>query len=211
MSFIPPSSSADAEYAWEVATLFPPQGTWSEEAYLDLTDGTNRRIELVNGRLEFLPMPTERHQALAGFLYHALLLFASKHDLGIVPFPPLRVRTLHGGYREPDVLFLRKENFHLRSNRIWKGADVVMEVVSGDPKDRQRDYEDKLRDYAEARIAEYWIVDFEQQVVTVHRLEGQSYAIHGQFQRDQQAASHLLPGFAVVVADLFAAAENVAE
>jgi Uma2 family endonuclease len=210
MSFIPPSA-ADAEYAWQIATLFPPQGTWSEEAYLDLTDGTNRRIELADGRLEFLPMPTERHQALAGFLYHALLLFATKHDLGIVPFPPLRVRTARGGYREPDVLFLRKENFHLRSNRIWKGADLVVKVVSGDPKDRERDYEDKLRDYAESGIAEYWIVDYDRQIVIVHRLDGPNYAVHGQFSHGQQATSALLSGFCVDTAQLFAAADNIAE
>ncbi len=144
MSMIPPSQTSDADYAWEVATLFPPQGHWSEEAYLNLTDGTNRRIELVDGRLEFLPMPTELHQALAGFLYHALLAFVTRGGLGIVPFPPLRVRVPGGRYREPDVLFLRKDNFRLRSNRIWKGADIVMEVVSGDPKDRKCDYEDKL-------------------------------------------------------------------
>ena len=181
MSFVPPTAPADAEYAWEVATLFPPQGAWSEEAYLDLTDGANRRIELVAGRLEFLPMPTERHQALAGYLYHALLAFGTKHDLGLVPFPPLRVRTARGGYREPDVLFLSKANFHLRSNRIWKGADLVIEVVSGDPKDRERDYEDKLRDYAEIGIAEYWIVDYERNLVTVNKLTGQRYDLHGEF------------------------------
>ncbi len=96
MSTIPPSLASEADYAWEVATLFPVQGHWSEEAYLDLTDGTNRRIEFVDGRLEFLPMPTELHQALAGYLYHALLAFVTKLNLGIVPFPPLRVRVPDG-------------------------------------------------------------------------------------------------------------------
>ena len=123
MSSVPTPLSSDADYAWEVATLFPEQGRWSEEAYLDLTDGTNRRIELVDGPLEFLPMPTELHQALVGFLYHALLSFVTKAKLGIVPYAPLRVRMPRGHYREPDVMFLRKENFHLRTNRIWSGAD----------------------------------------------------------------------------------------
>ncbi len=209
MSTVPLSS--DADYAWEVATLFPEQGRWSEEAYLDLTDGTNRRIELVDGRLEFLPMPTELHQALAGFLYHALLSFVAKGGLGIVPFPPLRVRIPRGHFREPDVLFLRKENFHLRANRIWRGADLVMEVVSPDPKDRKRDYDDKLADYAEAGIADYWIVDAEQQSVVVHRLDGNRYAVHGQFTRDQQATLALLNEFAVDVSALFAVADDVAE
>jgi Uma2 family endonuclease len=203
--------SQEPEYAWEVATLFPPQGDWSEEAYLNLTDDTNRRIELVDGRLEFLPMPTELHQALAGFLYHALLTFVTKHQLGIVPFPPLRVRMPGGRYREPDVLFLRNENFRLRSNRIWSGADLVIEVVSGDPKDRQRDYEDKLSDYAAANIQEYWIVDFEHKLVTVQRLAGERYTIHGEFSVGTLATSASLRGFAIDVAELFAVADNVAE
>jgi Uma2 family endonuclease len=211
MSIIPPSLESEADYAWEVATLFPPQGHWSETAYLDLTDGTNRRIELVDGRLEFLPIPTELHQALAGFLYHALLSFVTKGNLGIVPFPPLRIRVPRRRYREPDVLFLRKDNFHLRSNRIWKGADLVMEVVSGDPKDRQRDYEDKLLDYAATGIAEYWIVDFERRTVTVHRLDDDSYTVHGEFSLGQHATSTLLPGFVVDVEELFGVAETVAE
>lgn len=208
---IPSSLSSEADYAWELATLFPEQGRWSEEAYLDLTDGTNRRIELVDGRLEFLPMPTELHQALAGFLYHALLSFVLKANLGIFPFPPLRVRIPRGHYREPDVLFLRKENFHLRTNRTWNGADSVIEVVSPDPKDRKRDFEEKLADYAEAGIAEYWIVDSERQKVIVHRLDGKYYAVHGQFTRGQQATSVLLEGFAIDVSALFAVADNVAE
>jgi Uma2 family endonuclease len=211
MSMVPSSPSSEADYAWELATLFPPQGEWSEEEYLDLTDHTNRRIELAEGRLEFLPMPTELHQALAGFLYHALLNFVTKHDLGRVPFPPLRVRIPSGNYREPDVLFIRKENYRLRSNRIWKGADLLMEVVSGDPKDRTRDYEDKLRDYAETKVAEYWIVDPEVRMVTVHRLDGERYTVHGEFRPGQAATSVLLPGFSIDVAELFAVADNVAQ
>jgi Uma2 family endonuclease len=148
---------------------------------------------------------------LAGFLYHALLAFVTRHQLGVVPFPPLRVRVLEGRYREPDVLFLRKENFHLRSNRIWKGADLLIEVVSGDPKDRERDYEDKVRDYASAKVAEYWIVDFERKVVTVHRLDGNRYAIHGEFAPGQHATSALLPGFSVDVTVLFAVSNEIAE
>jgi Uma2 family endonuclease len=135
----------------------------------------------------------------------------TKSGLGIVPFPPLRVRIPRGHYREPDVLFLRKENFHLRSNRIWKGADLVMEVVSPDPKDRQMDYEDKIRDYAEAKVAEYWIVDFDRRTVTVHRLDDDRYMIQEEFSRGQHATSVLLTGFVVDVSELFGVADNVAE
>jgi Uma2 family endonuclease len=108
-------------------------------------------------------------------------------------------------------MFLRKENYHLRSNRIWKGADLLMEIVSGDPKDRKRDYEDKLSDYAATQVAEYWIVDPEIHTVTVHRLDGDRYATHGEFRPSQRATSVLLPEFSVDVAALFAVERNVAE
>jgi Uma2 family endonuclease len=108
-------------------------------------------------------------------------------------------------------MFLHKDHFDARHNRAWEGADLVMEVVSEDPKDRERDYEDKLHAYAEAKVAEYWIVDYQRQVVVVHRLDGERYAVHGEFKRGQQATSVLLEGFAIDVAALIAVADDIPE
>jgi Uma2 family endonuclease len=83
--------------------------------------------------------------------------------------------------------------------------------VSEDPKDRERDYDQKLLDYAEAKVGEYWIVDYQRRLVIVHRLAGDQYAVHGEFTSGQRATSALLRGFEVDVAALFAAAEDVPE
>ena len=80
---------------------------------------------------------------------------------------------------------------------FWEGADLVMEVVSDD--DRRRDLETKRREYAQAGIPEYWIVDPEQGRITVLRLDGATYAVHGDFPLDAQATSTLLPGFVLDV------------
>jgi Uma2 family endonuclease len=203
--------SSEPEYVWEVATLFPEQGEWSEEGYLRLTDGTNRRIEFTDGRLEFLPMPTDIHESLVEFLFFALHEFVQRRKLGKVRWTGIRLRIRPRKMRLPDIIFLHKDHFDARHNRAWDSADLVMEVVSEDPKDRERDYDQKLLDYAEAKVAEYWIVDYERRVVLVHRLDGDRYTVHGQFQPGQQAASNLLDGFAIDVAALFAAAEDVPE
>src|SRR5262245_44272273 len=50
----------------------PPNGRWSEEDYLWLTNRTNRLIEYSDGRLELLPMPTDRHQAILDCLLRLL-------------------------------------------------------------------------------------------------------------------------------------------
>jgi Uma2 family endonuclease len=86
-----------------------------------------------------------------------------------------------------------------------------MEVVSDSPADRQRDYEQKLIDYAAAKVAEYWIVDRERKAVIVHALVGGAYSMIGEYIGGQIAASRLLEGFAIDVAALFAAAENIPE
>jgi Uma2 family endonuclease len=211
MSSMPVTSPQEPEYAWEVATLVPEQRYWSEDAYLDLTDGTHRRIEFTDGSLEFLPMPAEIHEALLRFLFFVIHRFVDERKLGKVYWNGIRLRVRPRKIRLPDIIFLHKDHFHARHNRVWDGADLVMEVVRDDPKDRQRDYEQKLLDYAEGKVAEYWIVDFERKIVIVHRLDGERYAVHGEFTGGQQATTALLNGFGVDVSALFAVAEDIPE
>jgi Uma2 family endonuclease len=195
------------EPAWDIALLFPPQGQWTEEEYLALH--TNWLIELSEGCLEVLPMPTPFHQRIAQYLFKLLEAWVLTHAAGEVFIAPLRVRLWAGKIREPDVVFLRPGRVY-NPLRPPEGADLVMEVVSGGPKDRERDLEVKREEYAEARIAEYWIVDPHEQRVTVLVLDGERYRVHGQFAPGAQATSVLFPGFTVDVAAAFAAGEGPA-
>jgi Uma2 family endonuclease len=118
MSTIPSSQPSEADYAWEVATLFPEQGEWSEEEYLELTDHSNRRIEFTDGRLEFLAMPTEIHEALLQFLFFALHRFVDEKRLGKVYWNGIRLRIRPRKIRLPDVIFLHTDHFHVR-HKTW--------------------------------------------------------------------------------------------
>jgi Uma2 family endonuclease len=211
MSTVPTPLPLQGDYAWELATFFPQQGTWSENAYLDLTDDIEGRVELTDGRLEFLPMPTEIHEAIIQFLFMALYQFVNDRTLGKVYTNGIRLRVRPDKIRLPDVIFLHKDHFHARHNRVWDGADLVMEVVSDDAKDRRRDYEEKLSDYAEGKVAEYWIVDPERQTVEVHRLDGGAYALAESYSTGQRAESVLLIGFSVDISELFAVIKDIPE
>jgi Uma2 family endonuclease len=191
----PSRPSGFGEPAWDVATLFPNQGTWSEEEYLALD--TNHLVEFTDGYLEVLPMPTTTHQLIAAFLYKALDTFVSCHGLGLVLFAALKIRIRPDKHREPDVLFASREHEHFIGERFWTGADLVMEVVSQD--DPDRDWVKKRSDYAEAGIPEYWIVDPHRGVIVVLELEAGRYVEHGEFPRGSRATSVLLPGFEVDV------------
>ena len=176
------------------------QGTWTEAQYLKLTDTCNRLLEFTDGRIEVLPMPTDRHQTILRFLFLACLP-AERQLGGAVRFSPLRLRIGDGRYREPDLLLVRDADDPRRADAFWTGADLVMEVVS--PRNPLRDTRDKRLEYARAGIPEYWIVNPIDETVTVLKLDGDTYLEHGIFRRGEQADSTHVPGLAVDVAAVF--------
>lgn len=179
-----------------VREILPQQGQWGEDGYLWLTDQTSRLIEFTDGYVEDLPMPTDEHQTILAYLYHAFFAFLQTMG-GKVLFAPLRLKIREGKFREPDLVLLRKAGDKRRQNRFWLGADLVVEIVSADQP--QRDVVDKRLDYAEAQVPEYWIVDPRDKTITVLKLEGTSYVEHGIFNRAQHASSVLLDGFSIDV------------
>jgi len=197
-----------SEPTWDVALLFPPQGKWSVEEYLELTDDLNQFVEFSGGRIEVLAMPTIAHQRILVYLFTLLRNFVDERDLGEVLPSVLRVRIAEDKFREPDIIFKRRDGESSRQNRYWNGADLVVEIVSADPDSHERDHVKKRQDYAAAGIPEYWIVDPQEQKITVLALEGNVYKTLGEFVPGQQAASRLLEGFYVEVTAVFKAAEG---
>jgi Uma2 family endonuclease len=193
-------TDTETEFSLQIAELLPAQGQWSEDDYLWLTNHTNRLIELSNGRIEVLPMPTERHQAMLKYLFLAFFTFVERRG-GTVFFAALRLRLKTGTFREPDLLLLLSADDPRRGNAYWTGADLVLEVVS--PDDPDRDIVKKRREYAQTGIPEYWIVNPQTETITVLQLERSKYAEHGVFARGAQATSALLPEFAVSVDEVF--------
>ena len=182
-----------------------PQGCWRDDDYLWLTDRCRRLVEFTDGYLEMLPMPTRGHQRILAFLYSAFQAFLNTAG-GEVLFAPLRLRIRAGKYREPDLLAMRDARDARSGERFWTGADVVAEVVSAD--DPQRDFVDKRRDYAEAGIPEYWIVDPRTETITVLELVQGEYMERGVHGRGERAMSPAIPGLGVDADGVFDAAQN---
>jgi hypothetical protein len=112
-------------------------------------DYNRRLLEFADGSIEVLPMPTDRHQTLSRFLLFSLFTFVQPLG-GTVLYAPLRLQIREARFREPDLLVVRDANDPRRHNQFWRGADLVVEIVS--PDDPERDTIVKRADYAEARI-----------------------------------------------------------
>ncbi len=175
-----------------------------EQEYLEWE--TNCLAEFMNGFVEVLPPPTQSHQLIVAYLYAALLSFVNQAGLGRVLFAPFRIQLWPGKYREPDVVFMSAAHDERRGEQFWRGADLVMEIIS--PNDRERDEVVKKEEYARAGIAEYWLVDPQKREITVFFLQNGRYAIHGLFKLGDTAESMLLPGFSVDVSSVFDAPQS---
>lgn len=191
---------ASPEYTAWLTGMLPDQGGWSEDQYLWLTDHTNRLVEFTDGKLEPLPMPTDRHQSILEWLFvhfHAYMQGIG----GKVHIAPLRLQLRSGKFREPDMLLIKDARDPRRQNRFWTGADLTLEVVSEDQPDR--DLVEKRHDYASAGVPEYWIVHPLHETITVLQLRGDTYVEHGVFARGSTATSALFPDVAIAVHAVF--------
>ena len=101
--------------------------------------------------------PSTGHQDLTLFLGSILRFYVESKGAGRVFVGPLQMRLGRSG-REPDVLFVSNENKARVEGLYLNGpADLAVEVVS--PESRGRDRKEKFREYEQAGVREYWIVD----------------------------------------------------
>ena len=194
----------------------PPQGTPMTDAAFDRLH-TEFAVELVDGRLDYLPMPYDLHAAIVHFLTVALIdHLRATHPGAALRGSKIRVRIPEWARsrrdtREPDVVLLLDPDDARRGPEVWTGADLCVEVVS--PDDPDRDHDAKRTEYAAAGVSEYWIVDPRERTdaddrgrsVRVLTLEGGAYA-ERVFGDGEQAASPLLPGLTVGVSECLAGA-----
>lgn len=139
-------------------------GTWagrrlSYDDFLREAPDDGRSREWVDGRVIELRPPSDRHQDLQGFLLALLRCWVEARRCGVVRSQPFQMKTAaHLAGREPDVLYLASEHKgRLRENHLAGPADLAVEIVS--PDTRRRDTVEKLREYEEGGVREYWLVD----------------------------------------------------
>ena len=130
----------------------------SYEAYLALPDD-GRLVEWVDGEIiEHMPATTT-HQSIVIFLVSLLRAFVERLALGTVLAAPLEVKLWPDGpSREPDVLFIARDGrAHVDDKRVIGAPALVIEVVS--PASVTLDRITKFREYEQAGVREYWIID----------------------------------------------------
>ncbi len=135
----------------------PPLVSW--EAFHDRVIGRENRAEWVDGEIIKLVPDNLEHFLLMDFLSDLIKSYVRRQALGLVFFANclMRLETRPSG-RVPDIFFVANEHLDRLTGTYLNGpADLVVEIVS--PDSEMRDRVEKLREYGEARIPEYWLLE----------------------------------------------------
>ncbi len=180
--------------------------------YFNYSDNTDNRYELIDGELIALPPESEPNNFIANYLFFYLA------SSGLVPLRLIKthncevqVAVLRSGdaaNRYPDLIILEPEHIPLTANRLTITFDMlpprlVVEVVSPGRVGSDRDYDRKRAQYAARGIAEYWVIDPIEQVVTVLRLENGQYVEVGVFRDGEAIVSPMFPQLSLTVKQIF--------
>jgi Uma2 family endonuclease len=176
--------------------------TVDEYLQADLPEG--HRYELVEGIVTRSPTPGPGHDHTVNRLYQALYDFGKAHPGRFAHITSNATVPVPGktNVREPDLALYEEWS---GSATGWQGWRTIVpiwvaEVVS--PDYALRDYRDKRRDYWSAGIREYWIVDPQEERVTILTRGDDDWSetvVTGR----EDAHSKVLAGFAVPVTRLF--------
>lgn len=129
------------------------------------------RAELIDGKMYLMASPTLDHQHILVWLSARIFNYIETHkgNCRVVPAPfGVYIKKDEHNFFEPDISVICDRD-KLDQKGCHGAPDWVIEIVS--PSSRRMDYRLKLPVYREAGVQEYWIVDYQKKIITVHFLQ----------------------------------------
>ena len=186
-----------------MVTTQPAKITFEE--YLNYSDDTDNRYELVDGELLLMNPPTKRHFNIIRFLVRLFENEISRQKLDLEVFSGIGARTGLNSSRIPDVSLVDGEQWRNIPDDVSAVVEapllLAVEVVSSGKEQIERDYIDKAIEYQNIGIPEYWIVDPIKQKITVLVLNKGGY-IKTAFIGSEAITSPIFPKLKVTVEEI---------
>lgn len=181
----------------------PQQGGWTFDDYLEFIPEDDNRYEIIHGYLYMNAASSIDHQTvLANLSFELMSLIRLGKLQGKVLFAPTDVvMSSIATPVQPDMIFVREENLHIvEQKRIVGVPDLLVEVLSSNV---HHDRKIKYTAYAEAGVAEYWIIDPVAETVEVYVLRDGIYVRLGKFEREEPLRSEVVRPILTPAKNLF--------
>ncbi|ACK73457.1 protein of unknown function DUF820 [Gloeothece citriformis PCC 7424] len=172
---------------------------------VDLFPEDGKRYEIIDGELLVTRAAHWKHQEVSGNVYSLLQAWSRQTKLGRAAIAPGIIFSTTDSVI-PDVVWAsnqRLEECLDESGHLTDAPELVVEGLSKSNKDRQRDYQLKLKLYSSQGVQEYWILERQKQEIKVYRRDRGILKLAVTLFRGDTLTSDLLPGFSCLVEEFF--------
>ncbi len=191
----------------EETAEYKSTGWVTYEEFLELTEASEQRFELIDGVIYYMASPSYSHQHIIhevhGTFYN---WFKGKKCIPLTsPFDVTLIKSEDNiCVVQPDIIVIcDKENMDKKDR--YKGVPTLaIEVLS--PSTRGKDMIKKLDLYMQCGVKEYWIIDPKNEHVLVYSLESNDIADSRTYRKgaDLHVQSAYFSGLQVSLEDMFA-------
>ncbi|OWY26119.1 Uma2 family endonuclease [Sphingobacteriales bacterium UPWRP_1] len=190
-------------------TAIDPNRRYSYADYLQWT--FEEQLELIKGKIfKMSPAPNRRHQQISGELFRQIANYLYKKNCKVfdAPFdvrlpdkkkssPDNQIFTVV----QPDICIIC-DPAKLDERGCLGAPDFIIEIVS--PATIKKDLNEKYRLYEESGVREYWIVQPNDQTVTVFTLsEAGQYQLRKIYSASEEVPVNIFPGFSIHLEEVF--------
>jgi Uma2 family endonuclease len=173
--------------------------------YEEMSDA--QKTEFINGEIIVHTPVKLRHSNASDNLFALMRAYVQKHALGLVGHEKLLVTLTRNDY-EPDICFFgqAKAQTFTPDQVRFPAPDLVVEILSESTEAVDRGI--KFEDYALHGVAEYWIVDPNQESAEQYLLQDERYGLAVKV-KTGTIQSVVISGFDIPVRAIFDAAEQL--
>jgi Uma2 family endonuclease len=170
-----------------------------EKFYNDIDE--SMKVEFINGEIVVHSPVMKRHNQATGLLYKILHTYCYKNNLGFVGFEKIMTVFTRNDY-EPDIVFFGNEKAKdfKEVQTLFPVPDFVVEILSKSTQKNDRGI--KFDDYETHKVAEYWIIDPENEVVEQYLLQEKRYELALK-SRNGTIKSQVIKGFEIPIRAIF--------
>ncbi len=164
-----------------------------------------KRYEIIDGELFVTRAPHWGHQRATSNINAELRAWSKSTGLGeAVQAPGIIFSDADNVI--PDVVWASKERLETLlddEGHLTGAPELIVEILSFGSANERRDREAKLKLYSVQGVQEYWICDWRQQQIIMHRRENAQLKQVATLMSADEITSPLLPGFCCPVVNFF--------
>ena len=178
----------------------------SYEEFMEISEKSTLRMELINGEIYLLASPNIGHQEILGRLHLKFNEYfkGRKCRVFLAPFDVhFKKKDIKcPDVMQPDVIVACDLEGNVSGKGKYMGTPtLVIEILSDST--RSKDMIDKLNTYMLSGVKEYWIIDTKQEIIMIYDFNDNGIDILKVFEKGDIAHSLAFNGLSVDVEGLF--------